>query len=165
MESVQKEKESLIRELRKMAAGQVYSVVRKVLKDLADSNLEQSAIEVFLKKIRNMEKQERKETAREIKKGDDSMLVRSAFEISTNSRRKITKALHEHIDDSMEINYETASSMILGIEIKTQGYKIAWNIQEYIGTLEEKAMEALEREMRDERSEEKEKKEKEPERQ
>ncbi len=34
--------------------------------------------------------------------------------------------------------------MILGIELKGHGYKIAWNIREYIETLEDKAMEALE---------------------
>ena len=157
VESVQKERESFVSELRKMAADQVYSVVRKVLKDMADSSLEQSVIEVFLKKIRNMEKQEQKETARVVKKGDGRMLIRSAFEISISSQRKITQILHEHIDDSMEINYETAPSMILGIELKTRGYKIAWNIQEYIGILEEKATEAMERQARDELREKKEK--------
>ncbi len=95
LEAIGREKESFIRELRQMAAGQVYAVARRALKDLADFSLEQGVIEIFLKKICNMGKEEQKEAAQAVGKGDGSMFVRSAFEISTNKRRKITKVLHE----------------------------------------------------------------------
>lgn len=144
--AVEKERESFIRDLRKMAAYQVYAVARLSLKDLADADLEERAVDVFLERILKMGEQERKELADSVKNGDGRVVVRSAFEMPATSRQKITRALHDHIADDIEVEYETASELIMGIEMKTPDRKLSWTVKHYLATLEDAARESLDKE-------------------
>lgn len=144
--AVEKGKESFIRDLRKMAAHQVYAVARLSLKDLADADLEERAADVFLERIREMEEQQRKDLAESVKNGDGRMVVRSAFEMPAASRQKITRALRDRIEDDIEVEYETVPELIMGIEIKTPDRKLAWTVEHYLDTLEDAAKDSLDKE-------------------
>jgi hypothetical protein len=61
-------------------------------------------------------------------------------------REKITGVLHREIADGIQVRYEPASDLIMGIELKTRGRKIAWSLQGYLDALEERALQSLERE-------------------
>lgn len=54
--------------------------------------------------------------------------------------------MHRHLTDEINPHYETASELILGIELKTRGRKIAWNLKHYLDTMEEHALRTLEQE-------------------
>ncbi len=144
-EAIQREKESFIRDFSQMASRQIYAIARRAFEDLADAELEEHAIEVFLTQVRKMKNNERKKFAESIKKAGNVVTLRSAFVISTNMQKEITSALHEHIADGIKVQYETASELVLGIELMTRGQKIAWSLENYLKTLEEKAREALEK--------------------
>jgi len=145
-EAIQREKESFVQDLRKMAATQVYAIARKAFEDLADADLGERMVDVFLVRIQKMKKKEREALATSIKEGGNEVVIRSAFEISPKMRKKITRALHQHLTDEINPHYETASDLILGIELKTHGRKIAWNLEHYLDTLEENALHTLEQE-------------------
>jgi F-type H+-transporting ATPase subunit b len=145
-EAIQREKKSFFQDLRKMAATQVYAIVRKAFEDLADADLGERMVDVFLVRIQKMKKNEREALATSIKEGGNEVVIRSAFEISPKMRKKMTRALHQHLTDEINPHYETASDLILGIELKTRGRKIAWNLEHYLDTLEENALHTLEQE-------------------
>ena len=147
-EAIQREKKSFVRDLRKMTGVQVYAITRKALRDLADAELEERTIDVFLAQIQGMDKKQREVLTTAIKEEGNELSIRSAFEISAQMREKMTRALRRQIDKAVEIHYETASDLIMGIELKTKGRKIAWNLQHYLDTLEENALQALEKEAR-----------------
>lgn len=145
-EAIQREKESFIQDLRKMAATQVYAIARKAFEDLADAALEERMVDVFLARIQKMNKRQREVLAASIKEAGGEVSIRSAFEITPKMRRKVTQALHRHLNDEIIPRYETASELIVGIELKTRGRKIAWNLQHYLDTMEENALHTLEQE-------------------
>ena len=145
-EAIQREKESFVQDLRKMAATQVYAIARKAFEDLADADLGERMVDVFLVRIQKMKKKEREALATSIKEGGNEVVIRSAFELSPKMREKMTRALHQHLTDEINPHYETASDLIVGIELKTRGRKIAWNLQHYLDTLEENALHTLEQE-------------------
>jgi F-type H+-transporting ATPase subunit b len=145
-EAIQREKKSFVQDLRKMAATQVYAIARKAFEDLADADLGERMVDVFLVRIQKMKKEEREALATSIKEGGNEVVIRSAFEISPKMRKKMTRALHQHLTDEINPHYETASDLIVGIELKTRGRKIAWNLQHYLDTLEENALHTLEQE-------------------
>jgi len=153
--SVQKEKVAFFRELRRLAANQVYAISRQVLRDLADSELEERLVEVFLSELKDMPKEKRNDMAKAIRKEGNTATVRSGFEISTKLRRKITESVRESLAGKAEITYETVPDMIMGIELKTKGEKIAWSLENYLDSLEERAREALEREAQTEQRKDK----------
>jgi F-type H+-transporting ATPase subunit b len=145
-EAIQREKESFIQDLRKMAATQVYALTRKVFEDLADADLEDRMIEVFLERIQKMNKEGREALAASIKDAGGEVVIRSAFEISSKMRKKMTGALRRHLIDEVNPHFETAQDLIVGIELKTRGRRIAWNLEHYLDTMEENALHTLEQE-------------------
>lgn len=145
-EAVRREKESFVLNLRKMAAAQVYTITRKAFEDLADAEPEERMVDVFLGRVQKMKKRERDALALSIKEAGNEVVIRSAFEITSKMRKKITQALHRHLNGEIAPRYETTPDLIMGIELKTRGRKIAWNLRHYLDTMEENALRTLEQE-------------------
>jgi F-type H+-transporting ATPase subunit b len=146
-ESVQKEKNAFIRELRQLTASQVYAVSRRALQDLAYTEVEERLVEVFLSELKNMPEEKKHDMVEAIQKGDNNTAsVRSGFEIPTKLRRKITEAVHDSLAENAEVTYETIPDMIMGIELKSHGEKMSWSLENYLAVLEERAKETLEKE-------------------
>jgi len=145
-EAIQREKESFVQDLRKMAATQVYAIARRAFEDLADADLEERMVDVFIARIQKMKKREREALAASIKEAGGEVVIRSAFEIPPKIRKEMTQALHRHLNDEINPHYETTSDLIAGIELKTRGRKIAWNLQHYLDTMEENALHTLDQE-------------------
>jgi len=150
-ESVQKEKNAFLRELRQLAANQVFAISRRALWDLADAELEERLVEVFLSKMQEMPEEKRHAMAEAIREEGNTATLGSSFEISTKLRRKITEALHRSLAEDAEVAYETVPEMIMGIELKSGGEKMAWSLEDYLAGLEERAGETLDREVQKER--------------
>jgi len=153
-ESVQKEKNTFLRELRQLTANQVYAISRRALQDLADSELEERLVGVFLSELQNMPEEKKHDMAEAIQKEGNTATVRSGFEIPTKLRRKITEALRDSLAENAEVTYETVPDMTMGIELKSRGEKMSWSLENYLNGLEERAKEALEREAQRGRNEE-----------
>ena len=143
-DSIQQEKEGFLRNLREMAGSQVYAMARRAFKDLADANLEEQVVAAFIKHIRQMPQDESQNIFTSFKNTVDGLVVRSAFEISPPKQKELTQTLSEIINKAVQIQYETAPELILGIELKTPGRKIAWSLENYIMNLEEAAGQVLE---------------------
>jgi F-type H+-transporting ATPase subunit b len=145
-EAVRREKESFVLNLRKMAATQAYSITRKAFEDLADAEPEERMVDVFLARIQKIKKKERDALVASIKEAGNEVVIQSAFEITSKMRKKVTQALHRHLSGEIAPRYETAPDLIMGIELKTRGRKIAWNLRHYLDTMEENALRTLEQE-------------------
>ena len=144
VETIERDKKSFVQDLRKMAGNQVYAIARKAFRDLADADAEERSITAFLAHLKGMSKKTREALATSIKDAGNELIVRSSFEIPAKMRERITGSLRRKIADGIEIRYEVASELIMGVELKIKGHKIAWSLQDYLDTLEEHALEALE---------------------
>ena len=144
-ESVQQEKASFLLQLKQLAGQQVVAVSRRALKDLADAELEEQCIAVFLNRLKKMNQEKRNQIIQALQGNGRQAVVRSGFEISSSDRQKITKALHDYLSKEVEVQYETDAAMIAGVEIKSSGQKLTWSIGSYLGDLEARAREALEK--------------------
>ncbi|MBN1848164.1 MAG: F0F1 ATP synthase subunit delta [Deltaproteobacteria bacterium] len=144
-DSIEREKDTFLSDLRRLTIQQVYSVSRKTMKDLADAELEERVAEVFLSRIRDLP-EDRRKALNEAMNHKKTAVVKSAFELPTALRQKTTKTLHHEIGDGVDVSYQTDPDMIMGIELKAGGQKIAWTVADYLESLENEAKEALEKE-------------------
>jgi F-type H+-transporting ATPase subunit b len=71
------------------------------------------------------------------------VLVRSAFELPTEQRAAIQQALNETFSAAIQVRFETARDVISGIELTTNGQKVAWSIADYLASLEKSVGELL----------------------
>ena len=69
--------------------------------------------------------------------------VHSAFDLPPAQRSAIEAALKETFASEARVQFETAPDLVSGIELSTNGHKIAWSIADYLATLEMSAGELL----------------------
>ncbi len=143
-ESVRREKESFVRDLRQMAAREVYAIAARAFKDLGDADLEEQLVEVFLGRVGQLEEEKRKELAEAMEKEGNSVTVRTHFPMSAPLKRKVTVALRDEFFEDLEVGYETVPDRAPGIVLWAAGRKVAWSFDEYLEELEEQAIDALE---------------------
>jgi F-type H+-transporting ATPase subunit b len=141
-ESILRQKDSFLRELRHRASIQVQFAIRRALADLANVELEEQMIEVFIERIENLNA-----CAIGLNHNSHPVVVCSAFEIPQAARQRIIQAAKEKIPSDTNLEFETEPDLICGIELKASGYKLAWSVENYLDTLEESLSAVFEEEI------------------
>ena len=69
--------------------------------------------------------------------------MRSAFDLPPEQHAAIQKALNETFSADIHIQFETVPELVSGIELSTNGQKVAWSIADYLAMMEKSAGELL----------------------
>lgn len=141
-----REQEAFFQDLRQRASQQIYATARRALTDLADADLEQRIVDVFIRRIRELDKVKSEEIRKAISSGGNRVVVQSAFGVSDEMRRQIESALKKQITNGFTIRYMMEPEIVSGIELRVNGHKIAWSLNDYLETLVENLTETLQRE-------------------
>jgi len=142
-EAILKQRTAFLRDLRHLSCEQVCQISRKVLSDLAGEKLENQLIENFLIQLGKLNKEEKDDFIRFINKDERKIWVDSSFQLTGKKESEIRKILGEIIGDKVEINFKVSPKLICGIETRTEGKKISWNIENYLDGLEEQLKKAF----------------------
>jgi len=140
------EQDAFFQDLRQRAAKQIYSTARKALTDLADANLEERIIDEFIRRIRELDKEKSAQIRKAISGQGNKVVVQSAFGIPAQTQGRIEQALKGQINNGFTIRYDTEPEIVSGIELRVNGHKIAWSLNEYLETLVENLSETLQKE-------------------
>jgi len=142
-EAILKQRTAFLRDLRHLSCEQVCQVSRKVLSDLAGEKLENQLIENFLIQLGKLTKEEKDDFIRFINKDEQKIWVNSSFQLTREKESEIRKTLENIIAGQVEINFKVSPKLICGIETRTEGKKISWNIENYLDGLEEQLKKAF----------------------
>ncbi len=139
---LQRQKESFLREVSHRTMQQLQTTVRRVLADLAESELETQMARVFLQKLQNLNESERTELVKTLTVATTDVIpltLVSTFELPTDICGEVSKILQTYFDVSskVELNYEIQSNLICGIELRGTGYKLAWSMDAYLDAIAE----------------------------
>ncbi len=115
---------------------EVFAISRKALTDLASSTLEERLVEVFLRRLQELEDTTRKTLAQSLGTASAPAIVRSAFDLSAGQRTAIQNALEENFNIRVDVRFETAPDLISGIELNANGHTVAWSLSDYLASLE-----------------------------
>lgn len=119
------------------AQQEVFAITRKVLTDLAATSLEERMSEVFTRRLQEMDGETKAGLAEALKTNSGPALVRSAFNLPPEQREAIQNALNETFSADIRIRFETEPELISGIELTTNGLKVAWSIVDYLASLQQ----------------------------
>jgi F-type H+-transporting ATPase subunit b len=114
---------------------EVFAIARKALTDLATTSLEERMGEVFTRRLREMDGKAKAGLGEALKTATAPALVRSAFDLPAEQRAVIQSALNETFSADVRLRFETAPDLISGIELTTNGQKVAWSIADYLASL------------------------------
>jgi F-type H+-transporting ATPase subunit b len=135
------EAHTLNQALSRRTRQEVFAIARKALTDLSASSLEERMAEVFIRLLREMDEQAKKNLGETFKSASAPALLRSAFDLPETQRTAIQNALNETFSADLSteagiaIRFETAPELISGIELTANGQKIAWSISDYLAEL------------------------------
>ncbi len=137
------EQRSLSQEVIRKTQTEVFAIARQALTDLAGTGLEERMSEVFTRRLRELNKDAKECLAKDLTKSSDPALVRSAFELPSEQRAEIQRALNETFSAEVPVRFETAPDIISGIELASNGRKVAWSISDYLSSLKASIAELL----------------------
>ena len=142
-ETLKNDAHHLNQAIARRAQQEVFAIARKALTDLAETSLEERMCEVFIRRLREMDDKTKAGLAAALKSASDPALVRSAFGLPAEQRTAIQNALNETFSAEINLRFETAPDLVSGIELTTNGQKVAWSIADYLASLEKGVDELL----------------------
>jgi len=124
-------------QLQRQLARQTYEIVRRALKDMADADLEQQTIAVFLRRLERLDGKTREQLARSIDGKNCPITVRSNFEISPAWQERIRSQLHDiHLADKNPVEFSRSSDTICGIQVQVGDCELSWSLEDYLEGLD-----------------------------
>lgn len=157
-ESLERQKETFLHDLRRRAGEQFFEMAKRALKDLADETLERHIVEVFLRRLHDLGDEERQVIKNSLEQSNLEAVVLSRFNIPKELQQKAERTVKEIGGKETRVKFKTSEDLICGVELEVQDRKISWGIDSYLGDIEEKMSEAFDQRISDEEGEEEEKK-------
>jgi len=133
--ALRNDQKRLGRAITNLAKQEVFGIVRKTLADLATVSLEERMGEVFTRRLREMDGKAKALLGAALKSSSEPAIVRSTFDLGANQKAAIQNALNETFSAEIHIRFETSPDLISGIELTTNGQKVAWSIADYLASL------------------------------
>jgi len=139
-QGLRREREDFLRELRDRAASGTWTMVRRILEDLADEDLQASAVRTFERRLGEA----RDDPAlREAVAAADELLVRSAFELSPEERSRLERVLEDALGSTAVCRFETAPELVLGLRLEARDRELQWTMRDHLAALEERVEDLL----------------------
>ena len=138
--------ENLNRDIAQRAQQEVFAIARKTLADLASLSLEEQSANIFIKRINELIDEEKNQFMAAFKSSSNPILVRSAFELSVKQQTEIKNAVNVILGGNTQFQFKTTPRLVSGIELSSNGYKLAWSISAYLDSLQKSISETLKEE-------------------
>lgn len=135
-ESLTNDARNLSQAITRRTQDEVFAIARKALTDLATTSLEERMSEVFTGRLRGLNEESKRVLAESLKTASEPALVRSAFDLPADQRAAIQTTLNETFSADIHLRFEIAPDLVCGIELSTNGQKLAWSIADYLASFE-----------------------------
>ena len=137
-QALDQEKTGVLRRFRQQTAYQLAQTVRQVLTDLADADLEEQAVKLFLTRLRQLPAPEQQELQQALALADGApVIIRSSLPLAEDRQRAIADAVQAAAPHPVTLTFETNADLGCGIELRIPGYKLDWNLAAYLSNLEQ----------------------------
>jgi F-type H+-transporting ATPase subunit b len=141
--ALQGERDALKREVVIGVQKEVFSIARKVLTDLGSANIEAQITKALVDRLLALDDHAKSEFSSALKSSPEPVLVRSAFVLAGEQQVVIQLALKETFAMEIPVKFETAPSLVCGIELSMNGQKLAWSVDDYLTSLDKRMNEIL----------------------
>jgi F-type H+-transporting ATPase subunit b len=104
-------------------------------------------IERFLERLKELPDEEQAKIANSLQDSGRQPVITTAFDLSSENREQLLTAIREQFGNGVEGNFNTAPDLICGIELKANGHKIAWSLDNYLDNLADNLARLLQEEL------------------
>ncbi|WP_219118917.1 F0F1 ATP synthase subunit B [Janthinobacterium sp. UMAB-56] len=122
-------------DITRRAREQVLLIAGKALADLAGATLEQTMCDMFMRRLIALDGTSKTSMADAIKAAGGKAQCSSSAPLSPQQQQALAAALDDLCADKTTLTFSTDAQLICGIALTAHGYKLAWNIDDYLATL------------------------------
>ncbi len=148
--SLNEMQENLNRDLVQKTQNEVFEIARKALADLASVSLEEQSTNIFIKRINELKNQEKKQFIEAFKSDSNPAQIKSAFDLPKKQQTEISTTVNKLLGTETHFQFKTTPDIISGIELSSNGYKLAWSISEYLNSLQKRISQTMKEEPKEE---------------
>lgn len=137
------EQQAALGELRRRVVQEVLSLVRAALRDLADTDLEERIVARFLSRLRDLTPAERERLRAAAESDGHRVHLRTSASLSDADRARLREAIGDALGMELAVDVDTSAEPGRGVELWAGGLKVAWSLNEYLDSLEDRLSAAL----------------------
>lgn len=100
-------------------------------------------VAAFVGQLQALDDDEKQKLASALNTDAVPLVVHSRFELPAAQQATIKASVHDLLGTDVDLFFETAPDLVSGIELSTDGEKLAWSIAEYLTALESSVAELL----------------------
>jgi F-type H+-transporting ATPase subunit b len=139
----EKNQENERKEMAEKTQRQVFTITRKALTSIASLSLEEQSANIFVKHLTESKDGEKKQFIDAFQSNGNSIMVRSAFGLSVKQQGEINTAVDSILGTKTKLEFRTNPELISGIELTTNGYKLAWSFSAFLDSMEKNITEKI----------------------
>lgn len=121
--------------IRQSMQKELVTTAGKVLRDLADTDIESRMVAVFINKLHELG--DDKVNVLRGSKSDSQINVKSSSPLSQDQQKAISSELGSILNTDVSLKFFESPDLIGGIELTANGFKIGWSVSEYLNTLDD----------------------------
>lgn len=137
LEQVDHDRQAFLLKLKSDAVRHVMRMGDKVIRDLADQQMEAHIISVFMEKTGAENKAFRSDTYA------GSVRLISGFELSDDVQARVRDTCTQWFPSAQPVEFEVSGELGMGVEVLAGDRKVAWNLEKYLQELEKEMLRVL----------------------
>jgi F-type H+-transporting ATPase subunit b len=142
-EALEQEQRAIAAELRRRIGVEVVALAGRVLRDLADTDLAARLTARFLAELRALSADER-ERLREAAAADGHRVyLRTPPGLGEADLGRLRASVTEALGADLDVVVEPADAATVGVELRAGGLKVAWSLDAYLESLEDRFLATL----------------------
>jgi len=137
LDRLNQDKQVFFEKLKERVVSKVLRISEKVLRDLANEDLENQVISVFLEKVEgDKERFQFEDTTGQV-------LIQSGFEPGAEHAENLRRRIGKWFPETRAVQFEVADELGLGLQLIVDNKKVAWHLADYLKNLEKGILEDL----------------------
>ncbi len=133
---VEKEKEAFMKALEKRISKELYQSMRQALTELADAELEQQVLKVFIRQLEHLDQSEQEAMQQALARADNEVQLVTSFPLSKENQAELHEALQGLLKQTFSLQLEQRADLICGLELNIYDQNLSWSLAAYLDSLE-----------------------------
>lgn len=134
--TLQREQQELATEISMQARREVFATIQHALTGLANISLEAGMAQQLTGQLQQPNPDLKR--LLDSTTNTEPLTICSTFPLSPQQRNALQEALQQNTGRDIPLSYTTNPALINGIELRAGGYKVGWNIAEYLRNFDER---------------------------
>jgi F-type H+-transporting ATPase subunit b len=124
-------REDFMEDLREKVAAEFRRLAEDALSTLVDASLTDRMADLFLTRLHHLDGEAKMRLAAGARR-EGRVRVESGQELEPGIRRRMTRAIHDHVAEDIEVDYLTLGDGFTGIRLRAGSATAVWSVDEYL---------------------------------